>query len=109
MATLIDVLNEMLKGRETYMELTGGLRLQYKTPTEALPTYRLLCYRVANRPSDRELVTVRQHLEKLLPAGTKLTLGPEMTYTGRDGRARTGRPFSWVDVPAQASLFGGAQ
>lgn len=105
MALLIDVLNEMIRGRLTYVELTGGLRLQYRTPTEDQPASRLLCYRVTNRPSNRELATVRKYLEGLLPAGTKVHLGPEMTYVGRDGRARIGRPFVWQPAPMQTTLF----
>jgi len=109
MATLIDVLNEMLKGRETYMELTGGLRLQYRQADGENPNCRLLCYRIGTvGPSDRELVTVRQHVEALLPAGTAVRLEPEFEYVGGDSLTRHCRAFTWQPAPTQAALFGGA-
>lgn len=109
MATLIDVLNELLHQRRSYMELTGGLRMQYRPADDENPACRLLCYRIGTvGPSDRELVTVRQHLEKLLPAATAVRLEPEFSYIGSDGLTRYCRVFIWQPAPAQASLFGGA-
>lgn len=104
--TLDQILRAMLAGEKTYQELTGGLRLQMRRPTEALDLWRLACYRVENRPSDRELATVRRILEPLLPAGTQLVLGPAQEWHGQDGRMRTGRPFSWREPAAvQTGLF----
>lgn len=104
--TLDGILRAMLAGEKTYQELTGGLRLQLRQPTEALDLWRLACYRVANRPSDRELATVRRILEPLLPAGAPLVLGPVVEWYGQDGRLRTGRAFSWRKPDAvQAGLF----
>lgn len=92
---LDDILTKLVNGDLAYRELVGGLRLQMKQPTEVLEFWRLACYRVGNKPSEKELATVRRYLEPLLPAGVDVELGPEQNWTGQDGKARTGRAFSW--------------
>lgn len=102
MKTLSECLADLLYGDTGYIELSGGLRLQYRAADAANNQSRLLCYRIEIDPGSRELVTVRQHLEKLLPQGATLpVLSDQFLYMGADGRARHCRVFSWR--PAAAS------
>lgn len=100
-----DALAELLSGQRTYRETATGLRFQFHEPGEGNPANRLLCYRVGNLPTVREFTAVRQRLEAMRP-GAEIALLEPMTYTGRDGKARLGRVFSWPVVEAvQAALF----
>ncbi len=105
---LQEYLAAFLEGRETYRELTGGLRLQFRAADNERPFSRLMCYRVEIRPSDRELATVRRILEPMLPKAVDLKLQEQMSWYGRDGKERIGRAFTWYVHPGtQGELFGG--
>lgn len=108
--TLAQVLTGLLDGHIAgSVELSGGLRLQFKAADTDNPDGRLCAYRVGIQVGTVELGTLRRHLEELLPPGTAVTLDPdEQTVTGRDGRARHYRVFRWPGQPAaqQLSLLG---
>lgn len=102
-----DALNELLSGTRTYKEIDTGLRFQFREPGEDNPSSRLLCYRVGGLPTIREFTAVRQRLEAMRPQA-EIRLMEPLAYTGRDGKERRGRVFSWAEVKAiQASMFGG--
>jgi hypothetical protein len=97
---LTNILSDLIADRTAKDEVTGGLMFQFQAGDHDMPFNRLLCYRREKPVGTNELVTLRRHLEKLLP-NTEIFLGPEFEYTGSDKIVRKCRAFSW---PAAAAV-----
>lgn len=103
MAELGKVLDELVNGRLTKTQLSGGLGLQFKTENG---TSKLCAYRIGGLgPSDVELKTLRDHLIALLP-NRVIQLGEEFPHKGKDGKARLCRVFSWHTMGPKPTQLG---
>lgn len=108
MATLLDILNDLLqeRGKKT-QELKGGLFLQYKAPETAMADSAIICYRKEKEPSATELKTVCKYLQGLLPQGTELRTDKKPTqFPASDGKLRIYFAIRWSAYqPTQANFF----
>lgn len=108
MATLLDILNDLLQDRgPKTKELKGGLFLQYKQPETPFGEFAIVCYRIEKEPSANELKVVADHLRRLLPQGTELRTDKRASeYMASDKRRRIYFRICWSDaLPTQATLI----
>jgi len=108
MATLLDILNDLLQNRgPKTKELKGGLFLQYKQPETPFGELALVCYRIEKEPSANELKVVADHLRRLLPQGTELRTDKKPTsFKASDNRQRIYFAIRWsAALPTQATLI----
>lgn len=87
-------------------ELFGGLHLQYRTPDQVSPDYRLIAYRTGVRVGENELKVLARILHEQLPGvyGREVAAildAQEYNYEDGGKRVRFCRVFRWTGVAAE--------